>query len=83
MEVAYVLMAELLVITLMAIPIGAGIGYLLAEAMIANMASDIFRIPFVMSKETIAAGVWLILDSLAFSSILIMRQFKIWNWSQH
>lgn len=51
-EVAVLLLGEQGVITLAAIPLGWVIGYLLAAAVVAGVATDSYRIPLVVSTGT-------------------------------
>lgn len=53
-EVLWILLLELLVITLLAIPIGIPLGYTFAYAMITALDSDSHRLPLVIDPRTIA-----------------------------
>jgi putative ABC transport system permease protein len=58
-EVAYVLLGELAVLALVALPIGCVLGNGLARLMRDAMETKLFRIPFVLQPSTdgIAAGI--------------------------
>lgn len=72
-EVSRVLITELALLTLAAIPLGWGIGYLFAWATISGFANDLYRVPFVILTSTYArAGLIVLLASLA--SMLIVRR---------
>ena len=75
-EVAYILLGELLILIVLALPIGALLGHILAYGVVSSANSDLFRIPFVISKETIATGVAVIAGSAILSGILILRQIR-------
>jgi putative ABC transport system permease protein len=71
-EVAYVLLGEIAVLTLLALPVGALLGTGLAWGFSQAMSSELFRLPFVISARTYgyAAGVVLV---IAISSALMIR----------
>jgi len=71
-EVAYVLLGEIAVLTLLALPVGALLGTSLAWGFSQAMSSELFRLPFVISARTYgyAAGVVLV---IAISSALMIR----------
>ncbi len=71
-EVAYVLLGEIAILTLLALPVGALLGTGLAWGFSQAMSSDLFRLPFVISPRTYgyAAGVVLV---IAISSALMIR----------
>jgi len=51
-EVAYVLIGELALLALAALPLGCLIGYLLATAIASGLQTDLFRIPLVIDRST-------------------------------
>lgn len=71
-EVAYVLLGEIAMLTLLALPVGALLGTGLAWSFSQLMSSELFRLPFVISPRTYgyAAGVVLV---IAVSSALMIR----------
>ena len=87
-EVARLLLGEQAAITALAIPLGCAIGYVLAAAVLAAMASETYRIPLVVSFRTylLAAGAtvvaavasgWLVrrrMDRMDLISVLKTRE---------
>lgn len=71
-EVAWILLGELFLLTLMAIPIGwlvgTGLAWLLTEA----MAMDLFRIPFVVTRQAYAFSAAGVLVAALLSVALIV-----------
>ena len=55
-EVSSVLMTELAVIMLLAQPLGWGLGYLFSWSVTRGFASDLFRVPLVVSSATFATA---------------------------
>jgi putative ABC transport system permease protein len=68
-----VLLGELAVLTLAALPLGALIGYLFGELIIAAFNNEIYRLSFVASPATIAWS-WLIVMAAAAMSGLVVRR---------
>lgn len=70
-EVAYILLGELGVLTLAAIPIGFAVGRLMAAYMTAGMESDIFRLPVIIAPRTYAFSAAVVLIAAAASGIIV------------
>lgn len=72
-EVAFVLVGEIMLLTLVAIPIGWAVGYWLASGLAGAMSTDMIQIPFVVTRRTFAlAGLAVFVASLA--SVLLVRR---------
>lgn len=73
-EVSVLLLAELGAELLIALPIGAGLGYGLASAMMAMMASDAIDFPVVIEPSTYASAALIVLAAGVASALLVRRQ---------
>lgn len=73
-EVSVLLLAELGAELLIALPIGAGLGYALASAMMALMASDAIDFPVVIEPSTYASAALIVLAAGVASALLVRRQ---------
>ena len=72
-EVGFVLVGEMMLLTLAAIPLGWVAGYALAQGLVGAMSTDIIQIPFVITRRTYAlAGLAVFLAALA--SVLVVRR---------
>ncbi|MCC5971311.1 MAG: FtsX-like permease family protein [Pararhodobacter sp.] len=72
-EVAFVLVGEMMLLTLLAIPLGWVLGYWLAVGLVGAMSTDMIQIPFIITKRTYAlAALAVFLASLA--SVLLVRR---------
>lgn len=73
-EVARVLLWELAILTLIAIPMGYAIGYGFCLSMVKGFESEMFRIPLVISPRTMgfAAGVTIL--AAFISGLIVQRQ---------
>ena len=57
-EVSRVLFTELVLLTLVAIPLGWVIGYGFGWLLIQAFSSDLYRVPFVIERATYAKAAW-------------------------
>ena len=73
-EVARLLLGEQAVVTLLAIPVGTGIGYFLAWLIAQNMGNDTFRIPFVVSVQTCITAIVIIVLASLLSGLAVRRR---------
>ncbi|TVP69403.1 MAG: FtsX-like permease family protein, partial [Rhodobacteraceae bacterium] len=72
-ETGYVLVGEIMLLTLLAIPLGWGLGYFLALGLVDAMSTDMFQIPFHITRRTFAlAAIAVFLASLA--CVLMVRR---------
>ncbi len=53
-EISLVLLGELALMTLLALPLGVAIGYGLSQAIVASIDSEVFRIPVVATPQAVA-----------------------------
>lgn len=75
-EVSAVLLGEIILFTLVAIPVGWGIGYLFASAMVTGMATDNYRLPMVISRNTFMLAALVVIFSTIFSGLIVQRRIS-------
>ncbi|WP_372764112.1 ABC transporter permease [Litorivivens sp.] len=75
-EVAYILLGELSLLTLAAIPIGFLLGAALCGFMTSMMASDLYRIPLVLSAYTYAFSALVVILSAAASGAIVWWRIR-------
>lgn len=75
-EVAVLLLGEQGIVTLLAIPLGWGIGIALAGAVTAAMRSETYRIPLVVSGRTYATSALIVVIAAAVSGLLVRRRLN-------
>ncbi len=73
-EIAYILLGELALLTLVAIPIGWGVGYGLCNAIAVNLQSELYRVPTIIRSSTYAFATTVVLISALASGLLVRRQ---------
>jgi len=72
-EVGYVLVGEMMLLTLLAIPLGWVAGYGLAMGLVSTMSTDMFQIPFHITRRTFALAA-LAVFLAALGSVLMVRR---------
>ncbi len=73
-EISYILLGELGILTLIAIPYGFVIGYWLCAYIAQALASDLFRVPVIVEIKTFAAAAAVVLASAAVSGLIVRRK---------
>ena len=73
-EISYILLGELALLTLIAIPIGWGVGYSLCGSIAANLQSELYRVPTIISTSTYAFATTVVLISALASGLLVKQQ---------
>ncbi len=72
-EVAYILLGEQGILTLIAIPLGFVIGYGLCWYLSINFESDLYRVPLVLETEVYARAALVVIVSFILSASIIWR----------
>ncbi len=70
-EISYILLGELGLITVIAIPLGFLIGYWLCAYIAQALASDLFRVPLVIEQRTYALAAAVVLASASVSGLMV------------
>ncbi len=75
-EVGYLLIGELMLLTLLAVPIGLVIGYGLCHYLVTNLQTDLYRVPLIIETANYAYAALVVIVSSVISSILIWHNIK-------
>lgn len=70
-EIGYILLGELALLTLIAIPVGFGLGYLLCYGTVQQAQTELFRIPFIIGRGTYAFSATVVLISAVISGLAV------------
>jgi putative ABC transport system permease protein len=73
-EISLILLGEIAILTLVALPIGIGIGYLLGELIMAGFTNEVYRLSFVASPATIAWSWLTVILATILSGLLVRRR---------
>jgi putative ABC transport system permease protein len=72
-EISLILLGELAILTVVAMPVGALIGYLLGELIMLGFNNELYRLSFTVSASTVAWS-FLVVIAAAFGSGLLVRR---------
>jgi putative ABC transport system permease protein len=73
-EVSYILLGEVGVVTMAAVPVGLLLGYGLSAATVRLSDSEMFRLPLVVSSNTYAVAAATIVIATVISALVVRRQ---------
>ena len=73
-ETSFILLGELMLLTLLALPLGFLFGIGLIWLMIMSIATDLYRIPMIISADTFALAAAVVLVATLISAWLISRR---------
>ncbi len=75
-EVSTVLLGEIFLFTLVAIPLGWAVGYGFAGIMISGLETDNYRLPLVISRNTFMLAAAVVMVSTFFSAVVVQRRIS-------
>ncbi len=75
-EVSTILLGEIGLFTLLALPLGCLLGYLLAWALITGLATENYRIPLVVSNATFAFACMIVIAATLISGLVVQRRIR-------
>jgi len=75
-EVAILLFSEQALITLVSIPIGWYLGYWMADASLASLVSETYRMPMIVDAGTFAASALITIVAAIGSSLIVRRRLN-------
>jgi putative ABC transport system permease protein len=73
-EISLILLGELALLTLSALPIGALFGYSLAAAIVSSIDSEVYRFPLYVSRQAVAMSCLGIIGAAFVSGLLVRRR---------
>jgi putative ABC transport system permease protein len=73
-EISFVLLGELALLTLAALPLGAVIGYLFGILILAGFSNEMYRLSMVVAPATVAWSCLTVIGAAAISGLLVRRR---------
>jgi putative ABC transport system permease protein len=73
-EISFILLGELAVVTLLAIPVGLALGYGFAALMVAAFNNELYRFPLVVSARTFAYASTVVVVAATLSGLAVRRR---------
>ncbi len=75
-EIAYILLGELTVLVLAAIPLGLGIGAVASAWLTESLQTDMYQFPLVLGRRTLAMAAVVVLVAGVISAAIVRRQIN-------
>ena len=73
-EISFILLGELAVLTLLALPLGIAMGWLLVKIVCLFLDTEMYRIPFVIAPATYGFSVLVVIVAAIFSGLVVRRR---------
>jgi putative ABC transport system permease protein len=73
-EISMILLGELALLTLAALPVGVLFGYALAAVIVASIESEVYRFPLYVSHQAVALSCLGIIAAAAVSGLMVRRR---------
>jgi putative ABC transport system permease protein len=73
-EISLILLGELAILTLAALPVGALLGYLLGQGIMLGFNNEVYRLSFTVSPSTVAWACLTVIVAAALSGLLVRRR---------
>jgi putative ABC transport system permease protein len=73
-EISYLLLGEIGLLALVALPVGCAAGYGLSRVLVSAFQTELYRVPFVVEPSTYAWSMGITLFATAVSALLVRRR---------
>jgi putative ABC transport system permease protein len=73
-EISIILLGELALLTMMAMPLGAGMGYIMSKGILAAVENELYRFPLIITFQNLASSALAIAVAAAFSGLVVRRK---------
>jgi putative ABC transport system permease protein len=73
-EISYILLGELALLTLAALPLGLWLGYALCAYIASTLQNELYRVPLVIATETYAFSAAVTVAATVISALLVRRK---------
>jgi putative ABC transport system permease protein len=73
-EISLILLGELAILTLISLPVGAAIGYVMAMSVVGSLESEVYRFPLVIERAAVAQAFLAVIVAAIASGLLVRRR---------
>ncbi|HLS82207.1 MAG TPA: FtsX-like permease family protein [Steroidobacter sp.] len=73
-EISYLLLGEIALLTLIALPIGCLVGWVLARLMVSRFETELFRAPFIIEPSTYALAMIVGIAATTLCALIVRRR---------
>lgn len=78
-EVGYILLGEIMLLAIIAQPVGWALGWLFAKSMVEGFSSDLYAIPLVLRPATFSSASLVVLIAALASVLIVLRRLDRLN----
>jgi putative ABC transport system permease protein len=75
-EVSTILLGELAILTILAIPVGWVIGYALVAAFVQGLDTEVYRIPLIIERTTYVFAALVVILAALISGIVVQKRIR-------
>ena len=75
-EVAYILLGELGLLTLLSLPLGFALGAALSAATVESLVTDLYEFPLILRRDTFAFAGVVVISAAVVSAVIIRRMLN-------
>ncbi|MFQ5636018.1 MAG: ABC transporter permease [Gammaproteobacteria bacterium] len=75
-EISYILLGEIAVLTMVAMPLGCAVGYGLTLLLSDSFKTELFRVPFAILPDTYAISMLIVLSATLASAAIVRRRIR-------
>jgi putative ABC transport system permease protein len=75
-EISYILLGELAVLTLLAIPVGFVLGGLASAGVVQSVQTDLYQFPLVLGRGTFGLAATIVVAAALISALIVGRQLR-------
>ncbi|WP_219339747.1 FtsX-like permease family protein [Luteimonas salinisoli] len=73
-EISLILLGELVILTALSLPLGAVLGYLMSQAMVKQIESEVYRFQLTIDPSTLAWAALVVIAAAAVSGLVVRRR---------
>ncbi len=73
-EISYILLGELAILTVVSLPLGLWLGYLICGYFASTLQNDLYRVPLIISSATYAFAAAVVVAAAVVSALVVRRQ---------
>ncbi|HEY0633955.1 MAG TPA: ABC transporter permease [Gammaproteobacteria bacterium] len=73
-EISYILLGELAILTVVSLPLGLWLGYLICGYIAATLQNELYRVPLIIYPATYAFAAAVVVGAAAVSALVVRRQ---------
>jgi putative ABC transport system permease protein len=73
-EISIILLGELALLTILSLPLGAGVGILMSKGILIAVDNELYRFPFIITFQNIGRSALVVVVAAAFSGLVVRHK---------